>query len=251
MGPGAASAVASMNYLVFDIETRVDKSLLRAIYRPNRSTTDEEAYQDVRQQLEREHGSDFVPISFHVPICVALGAVDEDLKLDRIDVLGAEAGNERELAAGFWARVEALAGALLSFNGRGFDLPVLELQALRHGIEAPRYFNERNGQRYRYSDRHYDLYDFLSNSGVHRIRGGLDLVSKLIGLPGKGDVSGRDVQALWDAGKVSEIQRYCRRDVVQTYLLFLRVERMRGRIGAEELDALWSAAAVWRAELGE
>ncbi|HUI28517.1 MAG TPA: 3'-5' exonuclease [Candidatus Kryptonia bacterium] len=238
-----------MKYLVFDIETRVDKSLVRAIYRPDQATSDDQAYEAVRQQLADEHGSDFIPTAFHVPICIALGSIDDDLKLVGIDVLGGELMNDRDLAAEFWTRLEGLAGTLLSFNGRGFDLPVLELQALRYGIAAPRYFNERNGQRYRYSDRHYDLYDFLSNSGIHRIRGGLDLLSLLVGLPGKGAVSGRDVQALWETGKLAEIQRYCRRDVIQTYLLFLRVERMRGRITPPQLDNLWESAAIWRAEL--
>ena len=238
-------------YLVFDIETRIDKSLLRAIYRPGDATDDEAAYESVRRELIDERGSDFLPISFHVPICIVVGAIGDDLKLDRIDVLTAGSVSDRELAKQFWARVESVDGPLVSFNGRGFDLPVLELQALRHGIAAPRYFNERNGQRYRYSDRHYDLYDFLSNSGVHRIRGGLDLLCSLLGLPGKGAVRGRDVQSLWEAGRLDEIQRYCRRDVIQTYLLFLRVERMRGRITAAQLDDLWESAASWRLELSE
>jgi predicted PolB exonuclease-like 3'-5' exonuclease len=240
-----------MRYLVFDIETRIDKALVRAIYRADEAITDDDAYQAVRGQLAREQGSDFFPVSFHVPICAAVGTIDDELKLTAIGVLGDQAGSVADLARQFWQRVEALEGTLLSFNGRGFDLPVLELQALRYRVEAPRYFNERNGQRYRYSDRHYDLYDFLSNSGVHRIRGGLDLLAKMVGLPGKGSVSGKDVQALWEAGEAETIQRYCRRDVIQTYLLFLRVERMRGRISLARLDQLWSAAESWRSELDE
>lgn len=240
-----------MKYLIFDIETRVDKALVRAIYRADEAITDDDAYQAVRQQLAHEHGSDFFPVSFHVPICVVVGTIDDELKLTEMEVLGDQAGGAAELTRQFWQRVEALEGTLLSFNGRGFDLPVLELQALRYGLDAPRYFNERNGQRYRYSDRHYDLYDFLSNSGVHRIRGGLDLLAKIVGLPGKGSVSGSNVQALWEAGDADTIQRYCRRDVIQTYLLFLRVERMRGRISPARLEQLWSAAALWRSELDE
>ena len=46
----------------------------------------------------------------------------------------------------FWARAERFAGCLVSFNGRRFDLPVLELAALRYGISAPAYFAEARGR---------------------------------------------------------------------------------------------------------
>jgi predicted PolB exonuclease-like 3'-5' exonuclease len=139
---------------------------------------------------------------------------------------------------------------LVSFNGRGFDLPVLELQALRHGYSAPRYFGDRGGLRGR-TPRHCDLYDVLTNGGASRLRGGLDLVAKLVGLPGKGAVSGGDVQVLWQRGCWPEIHRYCRDDVVQTYFLFLRVERMRGRITSERLAEIEAATAGYRAMLDE
>jgi len=238
-----------VKYLAFDIETRVDKALLRRTYRPSAKGSDEDVYQEVRQQLIAEHGSDFVPVSFHVPVCIVLGSIGDNLVLTSVETLGDETAEPAALAREFWTRIEAADGVLLSFNGRGFDLPVLELQALRYGIEAPRYFNERNGQRYRYSDRHYDLYEFLSNFGAHRIRGGLDLLSQLVGLPGKGEVTGSDVQKLWESGRREDIRRYCRRDVIQTYLLFLRVERMRGRINDAQLAELWRAGAPWMAEL--
>jgi predicted PolB exonuclease-like 3'-5' exonuclease len=239
-----------MKYLVFDIETRIDKGLVRAIYLPGVST-DEEAYNRVRQQFAAEQRSDFFPVSFHLPISIVLGAVDDDLRLTSLETLGEPTCRETELARIFWDRVENLDGTLVSFNGRAFDLPVLELQALRHGISAPRYFNERYGQRYRYSDRHYDLYDFLTNAGMYRVRGGLDLLTKMLGLPGKTDVDGASVQVLWESGNLDAIHKYCRSDVIQTYLLFLRVERMRGRISADQLERLWDASAPFRAELGK
>src|SRR5262249_5112430 len=151
-------------------------------------------------------------------------------------VLAADDYSEPVLVARFWERLEQFRGTLVSFNGRGFDLPVLELAALRHGCRIPRYF--KIGYRYRYSDEaHYDLYDFLTNCGMYSVRGGFDLVAKLIGLPGKGDVAGGDVQSLWEAGRLAEIHAYCRRDVIQTYFLFLRLELMRGRITAEQHEA--------------
>jgi 3'-5' exonuclease len=143
-------------------------------------------------------------------------------------------------------------GTLVSFNGRAFDLPVLEMQALRYGCQAPRYFNEKYGHRYRYSEeRHYDLFDFLSNVGVHRIRGGFNLLARLIGLPGKTSVDGSMIQGLWEASQLSTIHAYCRQDVIQTYGLFLRVELIRGRLTPEAYQAAWEAAAPFLEELSE
>ena len=149
----------------------------------------------------------------------------------------------------FWARLEAFDGTLVSFNGRGFDLPVLELQALRHGCSAPRYFSERNGLRVRFG-RHFDLYDWFINAGASRLRGGLDLVAKLVGLPGKGEVSGADVQMLWERGQWEQIHHYCRDDVLQTYFVFLRVEHLRGRLSAEQLSRVDAATGQYRSLLG-
>ncbi len=240
-----------MKHLVFDIETRIDKALVRAVYRPGEGSSDDEAYESARRQLLEERGSDFFPVSFHVPVCITLGRVAEDRSLTSLETLAGPELAEAELAREFWARVAALDGALISFNGRGFDLPVMELQALRHGVAVPRYFNERNSARSRFSERHYDLHEFITNYGAYRVRGGLDLLTKLIGLPGKSEVRGSEVQRLWESGRTAEIRAYCRRDVIQTYLLFLRVERLRDRIAADELERLWRAAEPFRAELGD
>jgi len=125
---------------------------------------------------------------------------------------------------------------------------VLELQALRHGCSAPRYF-ERDGLRAR-QGRHCDLHDWFTNSGAARVRGGLDLIAKLMGLPGKGGVSGADVQVLWERGCWQDIHRYCRDDVLQTYFIFLRVEHLRGRLSAAELKRVEAATSAYRAEIG-
>jgi 3'-5' exonuclease len=148
----------------------------------------------------------------------------------------------------FWERLERFDGTLVSFNGRRFDLPVLEIAALRHGCVIPRYFGD--GYRDRHADeRHYDLYDFLTNRGAYGVRGGFDLLAQLIGLPGKGAVDGAQVQGLWEAGRLADIEAYCRRDVIQTYFLFLRLELIRGRITRARYDAALAATDTFRSEL--
>jgi predicted PolB exonuclease-like 3'-5' exonuclease len=243
-----------MNFAIFDIETRIDKALIQSVMYPHEDVTEEEAYQRFRQQIraERDNHSDFLPIAFHVPISIVVGNVAGDYTLTAVEVLCAQDYSEEGIVCEFWRRVEIFPGTLVSFNGRAFDLPVLEMQALRYGCQAPRYFNEKYGHRYRYSEeRHYDLFDFLSNVGAHRIRGGFNLLARLIGLPGKTWVDGSMIQGLWEAGQLSLIHTYCRQDVIQTYGLFLRIELMRGRLTSEAYRAAWDAAAPFRAELSE
>jgi 3'-5' exonuclease len=243
-----------MNFAIFDIETRIDKALIQSVMYPHEDVTEEEAYQRFRQQIreERDSRSDFLPIAFHVPISIVVGNVTGDHALTAVEVLCAQDYSEEGIVCEFWRRVEIFPGTLVSFNGRAFDLPVLEMQALRYGCQAPRYFNEKYGHRYRYSEeRHYDLFDFLSNVGVHRIRGGFNLLARLIGLPGKTWVDGSMIQGLWEAGQLSMIHTYCRQDVIQTYGLFLRIELMRGRLTPEAYQAAWDVATPFREELCE
>jgi predicted PolB exonuclease-like 3'-5' exonuclease len=243
-----------MSFAIFDIETRIDKALIRSVMYPHDDVTEEEAYQRFRQQIraEHDHRNDFLPIAFHIPVSIVVGNVGGNHALTAVEVLCAQDYSEEGIVCEFWRRVEIFPGTLVSFNGRAFDLPVLEMQALRYGCQAPRYFNEKYGHRYRYSEeRHYDLFDFLSNLGAHRIRGGFNLLARLIGLPGKTWVDGSMIQGLWEAGQLDLIHTYCRQDVIQTYGLFLRIELMRGRLTREAHQAAWEAAAPFREELSE
>jgi len=241
-----------MSFAIFDIETRIDKALVRAVMYPHEDLSDEQAYQRFRGQIleERDGRSDFLPIPFHIPVSIVVGNVNAGYVLTAVEVLCAQHYSEEEIVCEFWRRVEAFSGTLVSFNGRNFDLPVMELQALRYGCQAPRYFNEKYGHRYRYSEeRHYDLLDFLSNVGASRIRGGFNLLARLIGLPGKTWVDGSMIQGLWDTGDLETIHTYCRQDVIQTYGLFLRIELMRGRLTPDEHRIAWQAATPFCEEL--
>lgn len=237
-----------MSFVVFDIETRIDKRLLRDTMFFGQELTEEEAYRRARAALSEQTGNDFLPLTYHVPVSIVTGRVGDDHVLREIEVARAEERGEADIVRAFWRHLEAFEGTLVSFNGRSFDLPVLELQGLRWGCSAPNYFAERDGFRARYG-RHYDLYDFLTNGGVTRLRGGLDLIARLVGLPGKRGVGGADVQRLWEEGRFDEIHAYCRRDVIQTYYIFLHVERLRGRLSFEQLASVERETQCFRAEL--
>jgi 3'-5' exonuclease len=233
-------------YLVFDIETRVDKELVKQIYDPEDSMTMEQAYDKARDELlaHSNQQSDFFPIPYHVPIAIATLQADEDYRIRSLGCFGADRFAEPELMSRFWQMFETCQ-TLVTFNGRGFDLPVLETRALKYGIPLPRYFAAGQGpstfRGNRYNDSyHLDLCDYLANFGAVYRRGSLDVLAKVIGLPGKYNIAGEDVEYLFRQGRLKEINQYCITDVLQTFLLFLRVELLRGRLSR----SAYSEAAV-------
>jgi hypothetical protein len=236
-----------INYLVFDIETRVDKDLVKQIYDAENSLTLEQAYDTARDQILERSGqqSDFFPIPFHVPIAISTLQADEKYRIRSLGCFGADRYSELELVSKFWESFER-ARTLVTFNGRTFDLPVLESRALKHGLSLPRYFAVGEGRSTfrgsRYSDTyHIDLCDYLSNFGAYP-RNALNLWAKLTGLPGKYTIAGEDVEYLFRQGRQKEVNQYCMTDVMQTYLLFLRVELLRGRMDKAVYDAAMAAA---------
>jgi 3'-5' exonuclease len=236
------------HYLVFDIETRVDKDLVKRIYDPEEALTIEQAYDKARDEiLERSsQQSDFFPVPFHIPIAIATLQADENYRIGALGCFGADRFAETDLISRFWQVFER-SQVLVSFNGRGFDLPVLEMRALKYGLSLPRYFatgQSRSSYRgSRYSDAyHIDLCDYLSNFGAVYRRGSLDVLAKIIGLPGKYTIAGEDVEYLFRQGRQKEINQYCITDVLQTYLLFLRVELLRGKLDAAGYQSAFNAA---------
>ena len=236
-----------INYLVFDIETRVDKDLVKEVYDPENSLTLEQAYDTARDQILGQSGqkSDFFPVPFHIPIAISTLQADEKYRIRALGCFGSDKYSEFEMVSRFWQSFEN-AQTLVTFNGRGFDLPVLETRALKHGLSLPRYFatgqtkNTYRGSRY--SDAyHIDLCDFLSNFGAYQ-RNSLNLWAKLIGLPGKYTIAGEDVEYLFRQGRQKEVNQYCMTDVLQTYLLFLRVELLRGKLEKTAYETVVTAA---------
>jgi 3'-5' exonuclease len=239
---------AMIHYLIFDIETRVDKELVKLVYDPEDSLTLEQAYDTARDQILERSGqqSDFFPIPFHIPISIATLQADENYRIKALGCFGADRFQEGELVARFWQLFESVK-TLVTFNGRGFDLPVLETRALKSGIPLTRYFatgESRNTYRgSRYSDAyHIDLCDFLSNFGAAARKSSLNVLAKLIGLPGKYTIAGDDVEYLFRQNRLKEINQYCITDVLQTFLLFLRVELMRGKLDSAGYKAAVEAA---------
>jgi predicted PolB exonuclease-like 3'-5' exonuclease len=241
------TATSDPAYLVFDVETVPDGVLIAKVKFPGESITPLDAVARARREaLERTEGkSDFLPPSFLYPVAVCVARVREDYSLESITCLDAPKFRPREIAAAFWRGLARYHCPLVSFNGRSFDLPVLEMAAFRWGLTAPGHFEEKFGRRYRYGTAHLDLADWLSNHGAAPVAGGLNLLSKLLGKPGKMQTTGADVYDLHLAGKIQKINDYCMFDVLDTYFVFLRSRVMTGDLSAEREHECVLSARKW------
>jgi len=231
-----------MRYLVYDIETVTDKILLQRVLYPELEAQEEEAYQKHLAELAEE-GRDFINPAFHRPVTIGVVAVNSDFEITKIGLLGKENPGTRGLVEHFWETYNQHRPVLVDFNGKSFDIRVLELWAYRLGISIASFHFEKYGPRNRYSEeRHFDLHEFLTNFGAARWKGGLNLFSKILGKPGKMKTQGHMVQELFDQGKLIEIDDYCLSDVMDTYFVFLRTLVLRGIIDLDREKFLVNAA---------
>ncbi len=224
------------NVFVFDIETVPDVDAARRLWDlTNLSDENVAKVMAAKRQQETDGASDF--LRHHLQRIVAISAVF--LKDDRLSVwsLGEESSSEAELIARFFEGVERYSPTLVSWNGGGFDLPVLHYRALLHGVAAPRYWETGNDDasfRYnnylsRYHWRHIDLMDVLSGYQP-RATAPLHDIATLLGFPGKLGMSGKEVWPRFLAGGLADIRQYCETDVLNTWLVYLHFERMRGNL---------------------
>jgi 3'-5' exonuclease len=229
-----------MHCFAFDIETIPDVDLGRRLLGLD-GLGDEDVATAMTFKRQQATGSDFLPLHQHriVAISVALRTGDNF----RIWSLGDESADEAELVRRFFDGIERYTPDLVSWNGGGFDLPVLHYRALKHGIRAPRYWetgdNDRdfrwNNYLSRYHARHVDLMDVLANYN-NRAFAKLDEIAVLLGYPGKLGMSGDKVWSTWLEGGLRDIRNYCETDVINTWLVYLRFELLRGKLDATDLE---------------
>lgn len=240
-----------VSYLIFDIESIADGDLIAKIKYPDESLTASAATKRYRQELMDEVGRDVLPTTFVLPASVAVAKVDASYRLMDLVTLDAPQYRPHVITRLFWTGWNHYGRpTLVSFNGRGYDLPVLELAAFRYGYSVPAWFNvdarsfEQARNRYN-AEAHLDLYDLLSNFGAGKLTGGLNLLANLIGKPGKSGIDGSQVQDLWDAGETQMVNDYCRCDVLDTYFVFLRSRVLLGKLTVEAEHQIVADTKIW------
>jgi len=228
-----------MNCLVFDIETVPDVELGRRLLGLE-GLPDEAVAKAMFARQRSLSGHEFLPHLQQRVVAIACALrTREQLSLWS---LGDPQSDEAELLRRFFEGIEKFSPELISWNGGGFDLPVLHYRALKAGVQAPRYWEtgeEDNAFRYnnylsRFHWRHLDLMDVLSGFQA-RARASLTDVATLLELPGKLGFSGDRVWQAYLDGQITTVRRYCETDVLNTYLIYLHFQHMRGRMSAEGL----------------
>ena len=238
-----------VSHLIFDVESVSDGDLISRVRYPGSNLSADEAIATYQDELMEQHGTTFVPFTYQIPVVVVVAKVAKDLSLIDIVSLDEPEFRPHVITENFWRGWELYRHPQwVTFNGRAFDMPLMELAAFRYGISLPHWFASESFKtpRYRYNvESHLDLQDVLTNFGAARCNGGLNLVAQLLGKPGKMDLRGDQVQQQYDEGNLEAISDYCRCDVLDTYFVFLRTQVLMGNIAIEQEVELVAEAKRW------
>ena len=223
-----------MNVLAFDIETVPDVDSGRRLLTLD-GLGDDEVARIMRQRRQQAAGTEMM--RHHLNRIVAIAVVLRAGDRFRVWALGDAGSSERELVERFFDGIDRYSPNIVSWNGGGFDLPVLHYRAMLHGVSAPRYWEPGdddpsfrwNNYLNRFHARHTDLMDVLAGYQA-RAFAPLDEIAQMLGFPGK---LGMDGSGVWDAfvgGEIDRIRAYCEVDALNTFLVYLRYELIRGRL---------------------
>lgn len=247
---------------VFDIETVPDIELVRQYYELDSSLSEVEICQHAFSAQKEKSGSEFLPIYWHRVVSIASVICDEYGKFIKVGNFGKKSAestetksntdssafthlaDERAILSDFLRFINSKEPRLVSFNGRGFDLPTIMLRAMKYNLSAFGYFESENASktknkwenyRARYSEKwHTDLLECLGNFGSVRNLN-LDNVCKMLGIVGKYEVSGGDVYSLYyDKKDIEKIDFYCQSDVLNTYWLYLKYAILKDELRLED-----------------
>lgn len=227
-----------MNVFVFDIETIPDVVMGRKCLGIT-GASDADVVKAMQLAQFQQNGSEF--IRHHCQQVVAISAVFRHRDTVRVWSLGDAGESEKSLIERFFSGIQKFIPMLVSWNGSGFDLPVLHYRALLHGVVASTYWETGefdshfrwNNYLNRFHSRHLDLMDVLSGY-QNRAFAPLDEIALSLDLPGKMGMEGSKVWQAYQEGRLEDIRNYCETDVLNTYLIYLKFELMRGKLTADE-----------------
>ncbi len=231
-----------MKRMAFDIETVPDADAGRLLH-DMQGLADQDAVRVLEHVHEQKTGKRFLPPHLHRVIAISF--VFDDGKKLLVDSIGDENTPEKDLLRIFFVLLARHKPQLVSWNGSGFDFPVLHYRSLFRSVDASLYWESGdsdqafrwNNYYNRFHQRHLDLMDVLSGySGQNRAP--LDEVAKIMGFPGKPGMHGDQVYELWQNSEIQKIRNYCEWDVLNTWLIYLRFEHTRGHLGKGEGTAL-------------
>ena len=216
-----------MNVLAFDIETVPDIPGGRRLYNLNDDLTDDEVTKVMFNKQREKTGKEFLPCHLQQVCAVSVAYRNTMTNEFRIWTLGDEDSSEKDIIQRFYAGIDKLTPTLVTWNGSGFDLPVMQQRGLINGVPAGRYWDmgeddkdfKWNNYISRYHARHVDLMDVMASYNP-RANAPLDQIAVLLGFPGKMGMDGSKVCDAFLEGKIKEIRDYCETDALNTCLLY-------------------------------
>ncbi|WP_201549035.1 3'-5' exonuclease [Psychrobacter fjordensis] len=230
--------------LVFNIETVADTDAARRIYPQLAELNDADTLSALTAIRMQEAGHDFMRLPLQRIVCIsALYIKDGNFSLFS---LTADKFSEKDILTKFvraFSDLEKLP-QLISWNGSGFDIPVLIYRAMQYDLSAPWLFEEGDrikNMRFdnyinRFHTRHLDLMDRFSQYGASH-REAMDIVASLYGLPGKTNIDGSMVGDLVTNEDWQALSIYCESDVMNTWLIYLRWLRLTGQLSSQDFDS--------------
>ena len=233
--------------LAFDIETIPDAHAIRTLHDFPNDISDADVVEYALQKRRAQNGSDFLPLHLHRVVAISCCLRWSEDKV-HVSTIGKIEDDEATVLLKFYDLLERYTPQLVSWNGGGFDLPVLHYRSLIHGISAARYWDMGDGDfgdsrdfkwnNYlsRYHMRHCDLMDVLAMYNG-RANAPLDQMAKLCGFPGKMGMDGSKVWNAFQQGQLQEVRDYCETDAANTYLMFMRFQLLRGVYNPQEYQA--------------
>ena len=244
-----------MHCFSFDIETIPDVEFGRRFW-DLEGLSDEDVATAMLFKRQQAAGTDFLPLHQHR--IVAISVTFRTADTFKVWTLGDEDSDEAEIVQRFFDGIERYTPDLVSWNGGGFDLPVLHYRALKNGIRAPRYWEMGEGDRdfkwnnylSRFHWRHVDLMDVIAGFQP-RGRASLDQIAVMLGFPGKLGMSGDKVWDTFREGGIKKIRDYCETDVLNTWLVFLRFEFMRGNLDEKDLEREYALVRTTLAKMDQ
>lgn len=228
-----------MNVLVFDIETVPDVDSGRRLYDLDGLSDEDVAKSMYQLRRQQANGSEFLRHHLHQIVAISVTLRSRDSF--KVWSLGDENSSEKEILQRFFDGLDRYTPTIVSWNGGGFDLPVMHYRSLLHGVVAPRYWDHGNDDRdFKYNNylnrfhyRHTDLMDVLAAYQM-RANAPLDEIASMCGFPGKMGMSGAKVWDEYASGNIKGIRDYCETDVLNTYLVYLRYELISGVLSASQ-----------------
>ena len=229
-----------MNILVFDIETVPDTESGAKIL-DLKNLSDKDIIKAMEHTQLQKNGSIFQPLHLHKIVTISVLYKNNE-KLSLLS-LGDEDSEEGDLLNLFFSAIDKYQPQLVSWNGKGFDSPVIHYRALIHGVSSIKYWDKGDDDREfkwnnylnRYHDRHLDLMDVMSG---YKKPASLTDIAQLIGAPGKYGIDGSKVTDYYLENDIKKIRDYCETDVLNTYLVFLRYQLISNNITRDSYKKL-------------